>query len=510
MYNSLIFKCIFLVYCTFGTLLIFSQTMDTFELHRPHFHFSPHAHWANDPNGMFYHKGEYHLFYQHYPKASVWGPMHWGHAISKDLIHWEHLPIALYPDSLGYIFSGSAVVDKNNTSCFGVKGESPIVAMYTSHNAVGEKAGQNNFQTQNIAYSLDKGRTWVKYPMNPVIKNEGKRDFRDPKLTFYTPSKRWIATLAVGDHIEFYSSSNLKEWKYESEFGKNEGQHGGVWECPDLFPMYTKEDKTTRWILIVNLNPGGPNGGSGTQYFVGKFDGHKFVNDNKQDKILWLDYGKDNYAGVTFDNIPAGRRILMGWMSNWQYAEKVPTTVWRNAMTFPRSLALKLAPDGYRLYQLPTEEYTLLRGKKHSITIPDKVTSLKLKTSSVLKEIEIKVDNFSSNATSFGIKLSNDLNEFVTITYDKGGKQYIIDRRRAGKVIFSKEFPVIQLAPRWSNSNIVKMKLLLDVSSVELFADDGSVVMTSIYFPNQDFNTTELFGEGGNIKLVEGHWWELK
>ena len=249
------------------------------EQHRPQFHFSPESKWMNDPNGMVYYDGEYHLFYQYYPDSTVWGPMHWGHAVSRDLVHWEHLPTALYPDSLGYIFSGSALVDWNNTSGFGKDGQPPLIAIFTHHDPVGEKAGRNDFQYQSIAYSNDKGRTWTKYEGNPVVPNPGIRDFRDPKVIWDKDSEQWIMVFAAWDHVKFYASPNLKDWTHLSDFGKAWGSHAGVWECPDLFPMQVEGSATQKWVLLLSINPGSVNGGSGTQYFVGDFDGKDFVLD---------------------------------------------------------------------------------------------------------------------------------------------------------------------------------------------------------------------------------------
>ncbi|MEY4375598.1 MAG: hypothetical protein RJB26_148, partial [Pseudomonadota bacterium] len=243
--------------------------------YRPAFHFTPQAHWMNDPNGMVFVNGEYHLFFQHYPEDTVWGPMHWGHAKSRDLLHWEELPIALYPDERGWIFSGSVVVDTANTSGFGRDGIAPWVAIFTHHDGAGEKAGRVDIESQSLAYSLDGGTTWTKYAGNPVLPSPGTRDFRDPKVFRHGPSGRWVMSLATKDRITFFSSANLKEWRKESDFGVALGAHGGVWECPDLFPI-TFEGKT-RWVLLVSLNPGGPNGGSATQYFVGDFDGKNFT-----------------------------------------------------------------------------------------------------------------------------------------------------------------------------------------------------------------------------------------
>ena len=256
--------------------------------YRPQIHFSPKENWMNDPNGMFYYKGKYHLYFQHNPNSNVWGPMHWGHAISEDLVSWEQQPIALFPDDLGTIFSGSAVVDLKNTSGFGTKQNPPIVAIYTNHNSREEKNGSKKFQNQSIAYSLDEGQTWTKYNQNPVIKNPGIIDFRDPKVFWYERQNKWVLTLAAGQQTQFYESKDLKNWSYLSSFGKGIGNHKGVWECPDFFELPVEGSKETKWVHLVSINPGGPNGGSATQYFIGDFDGTNFFVDpyfEKQMKI---------------------------------------------------------------------------------------------------------------------------------------------------------------------------------------------------------------------------------
>jgi fructan beta-fructosidase len=284
------------------------------EAHRPRFHFTPKRNWMNDPNGLVSHKGVYHMFFQYHPDGTRWGPMHWGHAVSRDLLSWEEKPIALYPDSMGYIFSGSAVVDSLNTSGFGMEGKTPIVAIFTHHNPVREAAGQRGFQYQSLAYSLDDGETWKKFPGNPVLQNTAATDFRDPKVHWHEATGRWVMSLATRDRVTFFSSPDLKAWARESAFGEKLGAHGGVWECPDLFPIEHKG--RTVWVLLVSINPGAPNGGSGTQYFLGDFDGHRFK--PFDDKTRWIDYGTDDYAGVTFSNT-GDRRIFIGWMSNWNY-----------------------------------------------------------------------------------------------------------------------------------------------------------------------------------------------
>jgi len=466
------------------------------EPHRPQFHFSPPANWMNDPNGMVYYKGEYHLFYQYYPDSTVWGPMHWGHAISKDLIHWQHQPIALYPDSLGYIFSGSAVVDKNNSGGFKTGDEDPLVAFFTY-----DKKG---YETQALAYSNDQGRSWMKYENNPVIKNPGEKDFRDPKVFWHQQSEHWIMSLAVANRIEFYRSKNLKEWEKAGEFGRDHGAHGGVWECPDLFPLTVDGTDETKWILVVSINPGGPNGGSATQYFIGQFDGSTFKSENDPSTELWIDYGPDNYAGVTWSNAPGNRTIFMGWMSNWEYANIVPTENWRSAMTLPRDLSLRNTPYGFRVLSNPSPELVNLRGQMIPIDF-----SKDIKHSGLL-EVKLEIDLKETTATDFGIEVFNTKNEKVRIGYMKATNQLYIDRSLSGKTDFSEDFAGVQYAPRLSDNSILSLHLFLDVASAEVFADDGSTCLTSIFFPNEDFTGIRLYQQGGEAKLVTGELYELK
>jgi len=465
------------------------------EPHRPQVHFSPEQHWVNDPNGMVYFNHTYHLFFQYYPKDIIWGPMHWGHAVSKDLVHWKQLPIALYPDSLGYIFSGSAVVDSNNTSGFGKKGKIPMVAIFTHHDPKGEKAGTEVFQNQSIAYSLDEGSTWTKYAGNPVLKNPGIKDFRDPKVMWYAKQKKWVMTLATKDHITFYSAPDLKTWKKESEFGLREGAHGGVWECPDLFPL--KLNGKTYWILVVNLNPGGPNGGSATQYFVGGFDGHQFTPMDSQTR--WLDYGPDEYAGITWSNT-GSRKIFLGWMSNWEYANQVPTQKWRNAMTIPRDLRLKQSKQGIVIASAPVPELVNISANtsvsknvafNKTLELTDKVS--KLKSQYVLKLTLAQLKGYT-------IKLSNKKGEEVLVGYDDVKDQYFIDRTKSGKIDFQKDFSGRFTAPRFSTSKSSDLTIVVDKASVELFADGGLTTMTAVYFPNEDFTGLTINADG-KLKL---------
>ncbi|MES2776738.1 MAG: glycoside hydrolase family 32 protein [Bacteroidota bacterium] len=475
------------------------------EPHRPQFHFSPPAHWMNDPNGMVFYKDEYHLFYQYYPDSTVWGPMHWGHAVSKDMVHWQHLPIALYPDSLGYIFSGSVVVDKNNTSGFKKGAEDPLVAIFTYHNMPREKAGQGNYQYQGIAYSNDKGRTWKKYAANPVIKNTGDKDFRDPKVFWHAESKHWVMSLSVANKIAFYHSKNLKDWAKTGEFGTGDGSHGGVWECPDLFPMKLANSNETKWILIVSIDKGAPNGGSATQYFVGDFDGKVFKNENPPATTLWLDNGPDNYAGVTWSNIATNRRLFLGWMGNWQYAQVVPTEKWRSAMTVPRELTLAKTDGGIRVLSKPVKELETLRGTRKNIALAKKINQ-----PGVLSDIMLEFDIDQSSAKELGIEFSNSLNEKIQVGFSKEHNLFYIDRAFAGKNAFSKVFATRHFANRISKNKNLKMRLLVDRASIELFADDGQVAMTEIFFPNEDFTNLQLYQHDGEAKLLQGIVYELK
>lgn len=457
-------------------MIVDSTQVKTGEQYRPAYHFTPKESWMNDPNGMVYFEGEYHLFYQYYPDDNVWGPMHWGHAVSKDMIHWERLPIALYPDKLGYIFSGSCVIDWEHTAGFGSYGSPAMVAIYTYHDPEGEKDEDNiTFQTQGIAYSVDNGRTWTKYEGNPVIPNPGIKDFRDPKVIWHADSKKWIMALAVKDHVSFYSSSNLKSWSLESDFGEKVGAHGGVWECPDLFPM--KDEKgNKKWVLLVSINPNGPQGGSATQYFVGDFDGKTFTPNH--DDVKWVDYGADNYAGVTFSDIPEedGRRLFIGWMSNWQYAQVVPTYKWRSAMTIPRELVLK----GNQLYSKPVKEMEKIVGEATSVNGSEYQSD----STSYLVTIEDEIERAV-------ISLSNDEGESFLIKINNG--QITTDRTRSGDASFSKEFAKVHDAKK-IGSKVSKVQLFVDASSVELFVNDGELVMTELLFPTEPLKNISMKG----------------
>lgn len=465
------------------------------ESFRNQFHFSPEANWMNDPNGMVYHDGEYHLFYQYYPDSTVWGPMHWGHAVSQDLLTWEHLPIALYPDSLGYIFSGSAVIDKNNTAEFG---ENAMIAIYTYHDPEGEKSGTSTtFQYQAIAYSTDKGRTFTKYEGNPVIPNPGIKDFRDPKVIWDEDSEQWVMVFAAQDHIKLYGSKNLKEWTHLSDWGKEYGSHGGVWECPDLFPIQVQGSKEIKWVLLLSINPGGPNGGSATQYFIGDFDGQSFRLDEefetrvKNENAVWFEYGADNYAGVTWSNAPveADQRLFIGWMSNWQYAQVVPSDSWRSAMTLPRTLELHQFGDQYTLVNFPIAALSKLEVESDTLS-----KELGLNQKLPLKDGRTKLDinTLAELKDTLQIKVSNDLGEYTLIGFDPKSKAYFIDRSKSGITDFEEGFATVHLAPASYAKEEIEMTIYVDHASIELIADKGRTVMTDIIFPRQPYSTLEI------------------
>ena len=470
----------------------FSKNLNS-EEYRPQIHFTPEQGWMNDPNGMVYYNNRYHLYYQYYPYSNVWGPMHWGHATSSDLIHWKRQPIALHPDSLGYIFSGSVVVDSNNTSGFGNGDKIPFVAIFTLHNTEAEKAGKNNYQSQGIAYSLDEGMTWAKYDKNPVLKNPGIRDFRDPKVSWFEPQKKWIMTLATFDRISFYSSPDLKSWIKESDFGKDVGAHGAAWECPDLFPIDYNGQKI--WVLLVSINPGGPNGGSATQYFTGQFDGKNFS--STQTDIRWLDYGTDNYAGVTWSNT-GGRKIFIGWMNNWQYGKVTPTKGWRSAMTISRDLAIEKVEDKYLVTSQPIQELNTISDKKvvlENLSISH--YDLTNKTGKLKGSVKI---NFTlDKIETFSVTLSNELGEKMVVGYNKAANYFYADRSASGNISFEKEFGSFHFAPRLTSKPDLDFTLVIDNASIELFVDNGLTVMTEIFFPNKPYDRIQIQSPGKTV-----------
>lgn len=456
-----------------------SFDMTNKEMFRPVYHHTPVYGWMNDPNGMFYKDGVYHLYFQYNPYGSVWGNMHWGHSTSTDLMHWNFEGCAIVPDAWGAIFSGSCVVDHNNTAGFG---KGAVVAFYTSAKAT----PWGDVQSQSMAYSLDNGKTFTKYEGNPIL-TFSEKDFRDPKVFWYAPGKHWVMMLAVGQHMEIYSSVNLKEWKKESEFGAMQGAHGGVWECPDLVEIPVEGTREKKWVLICNLNPGGPFGGSAAQYFVGSFDGKKFVNESPT-QTKWMDWGKDNYATVTWNNAPDGRCIALGWMSNWQYANNVPTRQYRSANTLARDLTLYREGQELFLKSTPSVEVKKARGKK--VSIPSFKVSEKHEIVNLFEdnqgayEVEILIQN--AGASKIAFCLLNDKGEKVSMYYDLNRKQFVMDRSESGTVDFSKDFPAVTVAPANVDKELV-LRLFVDRSSIEAFGEDGKFVMTNLVFPSQPY-----------------------
>ena len=348
---------------------------------------------------------------------------------------------------------------------------------------IGEKSGASNFQTQGIAYSTDKGRTWIKYTFNPVIKNTGNKDFRDPKLIWHGASKAWIVTLAVGNQVFFYRSRNLKQWEYAGSFGKEEGSHGGVWECPDLIEIKATKSQPAKWLLLVSVGTGAPNGGSGTQYFIGNFDGKTFQNELPKNKGLWVDWGTDNYAGVTWSHAPGKLPIFLGWMSNWQYAQQVPTKTWRSAMTLPRSLSLQKTTAGWRLFSNPIEATQQLRNKEEPINL------LNVQEPAIsLNELIVSFDVSKENKEDPKIELVNQLGEKLVMGYNRLTEELYVDRTLAGKNDFSKVFSGKHTAKRIIKNKLLTMHIFIDQASVEMFADKGSVVITDLFFPTVYFN----------------------
>lgn len=469
-----------------------SDTFDSSnrETYRPVYHHTPVYGWMNDPNGMFYKDGVYHLYFQYNPYGSMWGNMTWGHSTSTDLTHWTYEGTAIVPDAWGAIFSGSCVVDKDNTAGFG---KGAVVAFYTS----AKSTPWGDIQSQSMAYSLDNGKTFIKYEHNPILTST-ERDFRDPKVFWYAPGKHWVMMLAVGQEMQIYSSGNLKEWKKESSFGAMQGAHGGVWECPDLVEVAVEGSKEKKWVLICNLNPGGPFGGSAAQYFVGSFDGKKFVNESPT-QTKWLDWGKDNYATVTWSNAPAGRCIALGWMSNWQYANNVPTTQYRSANTLARDLTLYRAGGELYLKSKPSPEIKKARAEEKKISTFEvkgnyEVASL-LADNKGAYEIEMTIENKGTSKIDFS--LMNEKGEKVAMYYNVVRKQFVMDRSASGIVGFSRDFPAVTVAPV-RNTDQIHLRLFIDRSSVEAFGEEGEYVMTNLVFPAEPYNRMVFSSDKGS------------
>ncbi len=447
---------------------------------RPQFHFSPPCCWMNDPNGLVYLDGEYHLFYQFNPDGIVWGPMHWGHAVSTDLVHWQNLPIALAPDANGTIFSGSAVIDSNNTAGFG---KNAMVAVYSY-----------NTQTQGVAYSTDRGRTWTKYSGNPVISALAK-DFRDPKVFWDTDRQQWVMVISAGHEARIFTSPNLREWTFSSTFSG--GNTFGTWEVPNLFPLKIEDER--KWVLLASSSNYAPAGGNGVQYFIGNFDGHSFRSDYP-DKTLWLDYGADNYAGTTWSNEPRGKAVYIGWMSNWAYAEQTPTLNWRGATTLPRELQLVRTSDGIRLAQTVVPAFDALRtplGVWDGLAVNGEMALDKVHS----RTLEIIADFEVGDATRFGLDLHSGPDGKTRIVYNSNQSQLFVSRNPSSAFGDISGFTPAFGAPLLPDNGHIKLHLYLDESSVEVFANNGLTVLTSQVFDYPLNDGLALFADGGSAKI---------
>ncbi|HLH55166.1 MAG TPA: glycoside hydrolase family 32 protein [Verrucomicrobiae bacterium] len=478
---------------------------------RPHYHFTPEKNWVNDPNGLVFYQGEYHLFTQYNPFGDKWGHMSWGHALSPDLVHWRELPVAI-PESGGtMIFSGSAVVDWHNSSGFGTARQPPLVAIYTGNRT------SDGRQAQCIASSTDRGRNWNKFSGNPVL-DVGSDNFRDPKVFWHEPTHRWVmvVSMAAQRRIEFYGSPNLRNWTLLSAFGPA-GSTNGVWECPDLFPLHTDGTPSrSAWVLIVNVGTGSPAGGSGTQYFVGDFDGETFkpASTAKSSEPLWADYGRDCYAAVSWSDIPKtdGRRIWLGWMSNWEYAGDVPTAPWRNAVTIPRELSLRDTGQGMRLVQQPVRELRRLRGRRSGFGggSIDKANQWLRKKNIRGDSVELDAVFEPGHNGQCGIRVLKSADEQTVLGFDEVSQRVFVDRAHSGNVSFNKAFPGIHHAASRVIAGTVHFHVLIDACSIELFVNDGELVFTDLVFPSQSGRDIEFFARASAPLIRSAEEWPLR
>ena len=479
------------------------------EKYRPHLHFSAAENWLNDPNGLVWHDGVFHLYYQYNPTGNDWGNMHWGHAVSTNLVEWEHRPVALKaePWGVGYMFSGCAVIDHDNRSGLGQGGKPPMIAIYTSCNVAG-------IQAQSIAVSHDNGESFSQYPGNPVIENPGTRDFRDPKVIWHEESAHWVLALAADDHIELYRSENLIDWQRTSRLMKPYGSHKGVWECPDLFPMRTR-DGEQKWVLTVSVSTEHSERDEQVQYFVGEFDGTTFTPQSEEE--MWLDYGADNYGAVTWDGVPAedGRRIMIGWMSSWRYAREMPTYPWRGNMTIPRELRLFRTSRGFELSNLPVQEFASLRTAPRQVArsavTSDAVQQLFDALAPELLDLELSFSWPKGESRSFGLRFTNANGEKAAIAYYTGTDTLIVDRTQVGIEIPNPRLAERFEAPVRDIEGSIDLRIIKDTASVEVFANDGRTVISANLFYDEPFDKVTIFGADdvnveGEVSVPRSIW----
>jgi fructan beta-fructosidase len=464
---------------------------------RPSFHFTPVRNWMNDPNGLVWYDGEYHLFFQYNPLGSDWGNMSWGHAVSSDLVSWEELPVALEHTASEAVFSGSVVVDRANTSGLGTEETPAMVAVYTSVDLV------TGHQGQSVASSVDRGRTWTRHPKNPVLEI-GSTDFRDPKVWWYASGGCWVmaVVLAVERVVRLYRSDDLLTWTHLSDFGPA-GSTDGIWECPDLFPLAVDGDPArTRWVLVVSVQEGAPAGGSGMQYFVGDFDGTTFTADSQHGSdAQWIDHGADYYAAVSFNDEPHDRRLLIGWMNNWQYAREVPARPYRGAMSALRRYELRTHRGGAVLVQRPVIED--LPAPAHRISsqdVPEGVHPLSDGWRDSCAVLTAELD--PGSATRAGLLVRVGSTECTVVGYDATERALYVDRTASGDSGFHPGFGAVHSAPLdLDPGETLALEIHVDATSVEVYADGGRVVITDQVFPSPASDGISLFAEGGTAHL---------
>jgi len=487
------------------------------ETYRPQYHYTPRINWMNDPNGLVYYEGKYHLFHQYNPFGNKWGFMSWYHAISDDLLHWEHKPVAIPygKEQEEGIFSGSAVVDHKNTSGFGDGSRSPLVAIYTSHYT---REDGSTWQAQSLAYSTDGGESFTKYEENPVLEFDDP-DFRDPNVKWNEEMQKWLMVVALPQQhkVQFYASENLVEWEFLSDFGPA-GAVGGIWECPDFFELPIDGDPDNkRWVLHVDMNPGSIAGGSGSQYFVGNWDGKIFTPDEEimQNDIKWVDYGTDFYAAISWNNIPEkdGRRLWIGWMNNWDYANEIPTSPWRSAQSIPRSLTLQTRGGEVQLIQTPVAELEQLRQDPvmldEFLSARDEIDLDTVNEGFSGKAYELAAEITPGNSGEAVLVLRAGLEEETLVGYDAEKEVVFLDRTKSGESDFYDDFNQRFEAPVRLVEGKVKLHLFVDWSSVEVFVNDGEAVLTSRVFPDPESSGIRFRNGGGNAVLESLILWPL-
>ena len=499
---------------------LINQHLDTdvtfAEQYRPQYHYTPKINWMNDPNGLVYYEGQYHLFHQYNPFGNQWGYMSWYHAVSDDLVHWEHKPVAIPygKDQEEGIFSGSAVVDHNNTTGFGDGTRAPMIAIYTSHYT---RDDGSTWQAQSLAYSIDGGETFTKYEDNPVLEFDDP-DFRDPNVKWNEEMGKWLMVVSLPRQhkVQFYASENLIEWEFLSDFGPA-GATGGVWECPDFFELPIDGDPdNTRWVLHVDMNPGAIAGGSGSQYFVGNWDGTTFTPDEQimQDEIKWVDYGTDYYAAISWNNIPEedSRRLWIGWMNNWKYANDIPTSPWRSAQSIPRSIHLETIDGKIKLLQRPVDELQTLRENHilvENISVTEGIHSLNDRgLSGKSYEFIVEIDPGDSDVVGFSLREGND--EQTLVGFDSEAGTVFVDRTNSGEDGFYEGFAQRNHGPVNLKDGKIKLHVFVDWSSIEIFVNDGETVITNRIFPDTDSRGISLYAEGGDASVSTLHFWSLR